>query len=130
MKLIKRRLIKRLFLLTTMLTIVGTSVAFAGNSSFTLTVTAGAASKYTGAVQKDDLDSAVVNVKTGILLDHVTFRVRTSDGSYATDYIDAYSHGKYYLAYYSPSCSQYRLYASYDSGQWRSGTTVTGIWAP
>ncbi len=50
------KLIKKLFLLTTMFTIVGTSVAFAGNSSFNLTVTAGAASQYTGAVQKDDAD--------------------------------------------------------------------------
>ena len=106
--------------------------AFAGNSSFTLSPSVGNTVR-TGPVQKDDYESGVVNLKTGLLLDYVTFRIRTSDGDQATDYVDAAYYQKYYLAYYSGynnAGDDYRLYSSYDSGQWRNGTTVTGIWAP
>lgn len=106
-----------------------------GYSEFVETVYAGASAKKTEAVKKLDDLYAVVYVKDGTYDDYITFRVRTADGSdYASEYVDAYTlNKKYYMDYlsgYGYAQNYYRLGVSYDAGQWRSSTTVSGEWIP
>lgn len=84
---------------------------------------------------KEDYEDAVVNLKSGLSNDYVTFRIRTPEPNTnpATNYVDAYYYKKYYLSYwsgYGNAGEYYSLAASYDEGQSRSGALVSGIWAP
>lgn len=108
-------------------------LTFAGNANFYLHPTVSSGSVSTDREKKDDSYSAVVNLKTGLSNDYVTFRVRTSAGTMATDYKDVSGYGKTYYSYWSGHGyvgNYYKLYASYDSGQSRNGAYVTGTWAP
>lgn len=105
------------------------------NYNFSLHPTTSVTRVMTAQKLKEDYEDAVVNLKSGLTDDYVTFRIRTPgvNTQPATNYMDVYAYGKRYFAYlsgYGYKGDYYSLAASYDAGQSRSGAYVSGIWAP
>ncbi len=132
-KLFKR--ISAVALTAVMATTMAITASAVENYGFTLNPSTSVTRVMTEQKFKEDYEDAVVNLQSGLKNDYVTFRIRTPGNNTqpASNYVDADSYRKYYLAYWSGYGNwgdYYSLAASYDEGQSRSGASVSGIWAP